>query len=150
LSSAGQSDIVGPSDRLHFLLVRFLYASKENERIQNDGFHTSTCSILLAQKGTQKGHPGCPGPSGCLALLAVEGTLKTHRLRRFKQVQRLILSTAPMLSGTEWDYNPKIGFLIIYEDYKSPSRNDRRNLQSFIYSLHDSKIDQMLLVYRKK
>jgi hypothetical protein len=30
-SSAGQSDTVGPSDRLHFLGVRFLYASKENE-----------------------------------------------------------------------------------------------------------------------
>ena len=31
VSSAGESDTVGPSDRLHFLLVRFLYASKENE-----------------------------------------------------------------------------------------------------------------------
>jgi hypothetical protein len=34
-SSTGKSRIyAGPSERLHFLLVRFLYASKENEQIK--------------------------------------------------------------------------------------------------------------------
>jgi len=41
-------------------------------------------------------------------LLAVDGTLKTHRLRRFRQVQRLFPSTAVMLSGTEWVHNLRI------------------------------------------
>ena len=51
--------------------------------------------------------PDCAGPSGCLALLSVDGTLKTHRLERFRQVQRLVPSTAAMLSGTERAYTPK-------------------------------------------
>jgi hypothetical protein len=41
---------------------------------------------------------------GYLALLVVVGTLKTHRLRRFKQVQRYFPPTTAMLSGTEWAY----------------------------------------------
>jgi hypothetical protein len=49
-------------------------------------------------------------------LLAVDGTLKTHRLRRFKQVQRLIPSTAVMLSGTERDYNQKISIYYILQN----------------------------------
>jgi hypothetical protein len=35
VSSAGQFRITEPSERLHFLLVRFLYASKENEQKNN-------------------------------------------------------------------------------------------------------------------
>ena len=79
---------------------------------------------------TKERAPDCTGPSGCLVLLAVDGTLITiseHEranliclipyvrgfpmffretsqltaLRRLKQVQRLIPSTAAMLSGTE-------------------------------------------------
>jgi len=57
--------------------------------------------IFACSKTNQKEHPAVPGPSGCLALLAFDGTLKTHRLLRFRQVQRLIPSNAAMLSGTE-------------------------------------------------
>ncbi|MDX1776115.1 MAG: hypothetical protein R3297_06010, partial [Desulfobulbales bacterium] len=67
-------------------------------------------SFLFAQKGTQKGHPDCAGPLGYLALLADDGTLKTHRLRRFRQVQRLFPSSAAMLSGTERVNSLKIRF----------------------------------------
>ncbi len=57
--------------------------------------------LLYADKNEPKRAPGCTGPSGFLVLLADDGTLKTHRLRRLRQVQRLIPSTAAMLSGTE-------------------------------------------------
>ena len=44
------------------------------------------------------------------------GSFKTHRLRRFKQVQRFIPSTAVMLSGTERDYNQKISIYYILQN----------------------------------
>ena len=60
-------------------------------------------SFACPKEGARKGHPAVPSAcGGYLALLAVDGTLKTHRLRRFRQVQRLIPSTSVMLSGTEW------------------------------------------------
>jgi hypothetical protein len=60
----------------------------------------------LPKKGARKGHPGCPGPSGFLVLLAVDGTLKTRL--RLRQVQRLVPSTSAMLSGTEWGKKNRI------------------------------------------
>ena len=54
--------------------------------------------------------PDCTGPSDYLVLLAVAGTLKTHRLWRLRQIQRLIPSTAVMLSGTEWVAIGKLRF----------------------------------------
>ena len=68
-----------------------------------EGFRT----LKGIKEEARKRHPDCTGPSGYLAfmpfrvLLAVDGTLKTHRLRRFRQVQRLFPSPAAMLSGTE-------------------------------------------------
>ena len=55
--------------------------------------------LFACPKRNAKRAPGCTGPSGCLALLAVDGTLKTRL--RLKQVQRLFPSTTAMLSGTE-------------------------------------------------
>ena len=60
--------------------------------------------LLFAQKkeqekGTLTVLSAC---GGYLALLIVGGTLKTLRLRRFKQIQRLFPPTTAMLSWTEW------------------------------------------------
>jgi len=120
----GKSAKGRPSDRLPFLLVRFLWANKENEEF--DSFfcmsffqHTKLLmidSLPLYPEGSNpsgcknepKRAPDCTGPSGCLkfippcgVLLAVDGTLKTRHLRRLKQIQRLIPPTTAMLSGTE-------------------------------------------------
>ena len=57
--------------------------------------------FYLPKTRSKKRAPGCDGPSGCFVLLSVGGTLKTHRLRRFRQIQRFYPSTAAMLSGTE-------------------------------------------------
>ncbi|KPJ99639.1 MAG: hypothetical protein AMJ60_04340 [Desulfobacterales bacterium SG8_35] len=65
-----------------------------------------TSFFCLPKRRSKKRAPDCTGPSGCLVLLAVDGTLKTRRLRRLRQVQRLNPSTAAMLSGTERVYNP--------------------------------------------
>ena len=65
-------------------------------------FSLYTSFFCLPKRRSKKRAPGCVGPSDYLVLLAVDGTLKTLRLRRFRQVQRLIPSTAAMLSGTEW------------------------------------------------
>jgi len=56
----------------------------------------------LPKRRSKKKAPSCTGPTGFLALLAVAGTLKTHRLWRLRQVQRLIPPKAAMLSGAEW------------------------------------------------
>jgi hypothetical protein len=72
-------------------------------------FFTRQVSFTCLKEGARKGHPAVPSTwGGYLALLAVDGTLKTHRLWRFRQVQRLFPSTAMMLSGTERNYNPKM------------------------------------------
>jgi len=64
-------------------------------------------SFVCPKEEARKGHPTVPSAcGGCLALLAVGGTLKTHRLRRLKQVQRLIPPTTALLSGTERVYKP--------------------------------------------
>jgi len=63
------------------------------------------------------------------------GSFKTHRLRRFKQVQRLIASTAVMLSGTERDYNQKISIHYIFTKQNTDNsllHNDLKNVQCFI------------------
>ena len=75
---------------------------------KNDHFDLFISFFYVPKRRSKKRAPGCAGPSGTLALLTVAGTLKTHRLRRLRQVQRLIPSTAVMLSGTERDYNQKI------------------------------------------
>ncbi|KPK00250.1 MAG: hypothetical protein AMJ60_02250, partial [Desulfobacterales bacterium SG8_35] len=64
--------------------------------------------FCLPKRRSKKKAPDCTGPSGCLVLLAVDGTLKTRRLWRLKQVQRLIPSTPAMLSGTERAFNLKL------------------------------------------
>jgi hypothetical protein len=66
----------------------------------------TTIDSLPKENEPKEMAPDCSGPSDCLVLLAVDGTLKTRRLRRLKQVQRLIPSTAAMLSGTERVYIP--------------------------------------------
>ena len=66
----------------------------------------TTIDSLPKENEPKKRAPDCTGPSDSLVLLAVDGTLKTRRLRRLRQVQRLIPSTAAMLSGTERVYNP--------------------------------------------
>ena len=80
---------------------------------ENDHFVLFISFFYLPKRRSKKRAPGCAGPSDCLALLAVDGTLKTHRLRRFRQVQRLLPSTAVMLSGTERDYNPKMSICYV-------------------------------------
>jgi len=62
-------------------IVHFLCLPKENEPKEKAAVHLAF---------------------GFPALLAIDGTLKTHRLRRFKQFQRLIPSTAAMLGGVKW------------------------------------------------
>jgi hypothetical protein len=57
--------------------------------------------FCLPKRRSKKRAPDCTGPSGYLALLAVDGTLKTHHLRRLIQVQRHFPTTASMLCGTE-------------------------------------------------
>jgi len=74
--------------------------------------------LFVCPKRNPKRAPGCTGPSGCLTLLVVDGTLKTHRLWRFKQVQRLVPSTPAMLSGTERVHNLKIR---LYSHITQPS-----------------------------
>jgi len=86
----------------------FLYASKEmNVNKKTILFIYTTSFFCLPKRRSKKKAPGCAVPTGCLALLAVDGTLKTHRLRRFRQVQRHFPPTAVMLSGTEWVYKVK-------------------------------------------
>ncbi|KPK27402.1 MAG: hypothetical protein AMJ61_05880 [Desulfobacterales bacterium SG8_35_2] len=58
-------------------------------------------NLLSPKRRSKKRAPDCTGPSGYLALLAVDGTLKTHHLRRLIQVQRHFPTTASMLCGTE-------------------------------------------------
>jgi hypothetical protein len=79
-------------------LVRF-WASK-NEHIIKLQILTISSSFVCPKEEARKGHPYCPGLSDCLALLVVDGTLKTRL--RLKHVQRLVPSTTAMLSGTEW------------------------------------------------
>ncbi|MBW2466043.1 MAG: hypothetical protein JRF02_01965 [Deltaproteobacteria bacterium] len=45
------------------------------------------------KRSSKKRAPRCPDPSGTLALLAFAGTLKTQRLRRFKQAESLLASS---------------------------------------------------------
>jgi hypothetical protein len=47
-------------------------------------------SFACPKEGARKRHPDCPDPSGSLVLLAVAGTLETHRLQRFRQASVLI------------------------------------------------------------
>ena len=68
VSSAGKSDAVGPSGRLHFLLVRFLYARKENEH-KDDLFLNLECfgvdfvlmDLVVDDPEAGVEFPGCPG-----------------------------------------------------------------------------------------
>jgi hypothetical protein len=73
--------------------------------------------FYLPKRRSKKRAPGCPGPSGNLAFLAVSGTLKTHRLQRFRHVQRLIPPTAAILSGTEWVLNNYIDYAVLIHSY---------------------------------
>jgi len=68
--------------------------------------------LFACPKRNTKRAPDRAGPSGSLALLAVAGTLKTHRLRRFRQVQRLFPATTAMLSGTNGFINRYFCFRI--------------------------------------
>ena len=90
-----------------FWFVFFMQVKKMNI-YKNDHFDLFISFFYVPKRRSKKRAPGCAGPSGTLALLTVAGTLKTDRLRRLRQVQRLIPSTAVMLSGTERDYNQKI------------------------------------------
>jgi hypothetical protein len=102
----------------HFLFIVHFY--QHTKLLMIDSLPCQSLAVSYANKNEPKRAPRCPGPLGCLALLAVNGTLKTHRLRRLKQVQRLIPSTAAMLSGTEW--GPKYKNLLYSKKAISRSR----------------------------
>jgi hypothetical protein len=60
-----------------FFIGRITYNSQKDLRV--------VCippSFSCPKEGARKRHPDCPGPSGSLVLLAVAGTLETHRLQR--------------------------------------------------------------------
>jgi len=78
----------------------------------------------LAQKGTQKGHSNCAGPSGYLAFLSVAGTVKNSpAYSGLKQFYRLVPATAAILSGTEWVHNPKTLFFCLFTQPSSTAKN---------------------------
>ena len=120
-----------------FWFVFFMQVKKMNI-YKNDHFDLFISFFYVPKRRSKKRAPGCAGPSGTLALLTVAGTLKTHRLRRLRQVQRLIPSTAVMLSGTERDYNQKISNQYFRKQNKNNSylHNDLKNLQCFINIMH--------------
>jgi hypothetical protein len=89
-------------------------------------FFIYTSFFYLPKRRSKKRAPSCTGPAGYPALLAVDGTLKTHRLRRLRQVQRLIPPTAVMLSGTEWAYKFKLCFIAISRCRAEEQRTDQR------------------------
>jgi hypothetical protein len=61
---------------------------------------------------SKKRAPGYAGPSGYHAHLVVDGTLKTHRLRWFRQVQRHFPPTAAMAQRHRNDFNMKKVFAV--------------------------------------
>jgi len=59
-------------------------------------------------KNEPKRAPRCPGLSGYPALLAVDGTLKTHPPTADSNKSSVFIpSTTAMLSGTEWGFQNK-------------------------------------------